>query len=339
LPAINAADLVHPLPGHVVWDHWPVQGLDGSIAEIAGGQLGIFLTAPRRADPDHRHAEARLRLMWRKESAWHDRGPLLPPALSPGSREWAGSARLDPGGKLALFFTAAGHAGEQAVSFDQRLFQTEALLQGSAGELRLSGWRPPRQIVAPDGDLYVANLVGGGAVGTIKAFRDPSWFIDPASGQQWFIFAASLGRSSDPCNAAVGLAVHQQGAWQLRPPIADAEGASNEMERPHLVAHGGRIYLFWSTLATVFAPGYKWPTGLYGAVADGLGAPWRLLNGDGLVACNPAQAPEQSYSWVVNTDLSVWSFADRVGAPFAFAGCPAPIFRLQLDGDCARIVA
>lgn len=339
IPLIAADDLEYPVPGHVLWDHWPVQGPDGAIAEVAGGQLGIFLSAPRRADPDARHAEARLRLLWRKDGAWQDRGPVLPPYLSPGSREWAGSARLSADGRVTLCFTAAGRSGEAVSSFTQRLFAAHALLEDGEDGPRLSGWSTPEEMVSPDGDIYVADLAGGGAVGTIKAFRDPAWFTDPTSGRDVITFAASLGRSTNTHNAAIGLAVRQGSVWQLKPPLLDAEGASNELERPHLVAHGGRVYLFWSMLATVLAPGLDWPTGLYGAVADSLDGPWHLLNGDGLVACNPAAAPEQAYSWLVNADLSVWSFADRVGSPPAFAGCPAPVLRLHLAADRAEVTA
>jgi levansucrase len=339
MPLIDAASLSHPLPGEVLWDHWPVQGPDGRIAEVGGGQLGIFLSAPRRNDPDIRHGEARLRLMWRKDGIWRDCGLLLPPHLSPGSREWAGSARLATDGRLTLYFTAAGRAGEAAPSFDQRLFATKARLEVREGMPRLTGWNAPEEMVSPDGDIYVADLTGGGAVGTIKAFRDPAWFTDPGTGRELITFAASLGRSTATHNAAIGLAVRQGDHWQLRPPLLHAEGASNELERPHLVAHGGRLYLFWSMLAKVLAPGLDWPTGLYGVVADSLDGPWQLLNGDGLVACTPAAAPEQSYSWLVNADLSVWSFADRVGTPPRFAGCPAPVLRLRLDGGRAKVTA
>jgi levansucrase len=339
LPLIDSAQLVHPLPGQVLWDHWPVQGRDGAVAEVAGGQLAIFLSAPRRDDPDIRHGEARLRLLWRKDGIWHDRGLLLPRNLSPGSREWAGSARLDSDGRLTLLFTAAGRAGEAALSFDQRLFTICAQLSADETSVRLSDWTGPHELVSPDGDFYVSELAGGGAVGTIKAFRDPAWFTDPVTGACCITFAASLGRSRADHNAAIGLAVRSGGVWRLLPPLADADGVSNELERPHLVAHGGRIYLFWSMLAKVLAPGLAWPTGLYGAVADRLEGPWTLLNGDGLVACTPAAAPEQSYSWLVNHDLSVWSFADRVGTPPAFAGCPAPVLRLQLEGDRAEVRA
>ena len=117
-----------------------------------------------------------------------------------------------------------------------------------------------------------------------------------------------------------------------------------------MVRHGERFYLFWSTQAKVFASdGPRGPNGLYGAVSDTLLGPWRPLNGTGLVLGNPDEAPFQAYSWLVLDDLSVWSFADLVGlvkpprdmveARSAFAGTPAPVLRLALDGDSSSIVA
>jgi hypothetical protein len=35
LPLIDAGDLIAPLPGDVIWDHWPVQAADGSIVRDA----------------------------------------------------------------------------------------------------------------------------------------------------------------------------------------------------------------------------------------------------------------------------------------------------------------
>jgi levansucrase len=54
-PVITAADVVCILPGHDLWDVWPLQRPDGSVAEIAGGQLWMILSAPHMADPGLRH--------------------------------------------------------------------------------------------------------------------------------------------------------------------------------------------------------------------------------------------------------------------------------------------
>jgi hypothetical protein len=92
--------------------------------------------------------------------------------------------------------------------------------------------------------------------------------------------------------------------------------------------------------------------GLYGVVGESPLGPFVPLNGTGLVAANPADAPFQSYSWWVTSNLTVHSFADLIGVSGAgdvvddpewrrghFAGGPAPVFRLHLDGDHASVRA
>lgn len=347
-PAI-AGPLPRPLPGHDLWDYWPVQETDGRAAWLAGGRLIVALAAPWTADPEARHGVARLRLLHQRENDWRDLGWLLPDGFSPGSREWSGSTIIHADQRrLTLYFTAAGRRGEVSIGFEQRLFETAAPLAVVDGEIRVGDWTPPAELVAPDGVTYASDMAGGGAIGTIKAFRDPAWFRDPTTGREHITFAASLAGSASPWNGAVGHAVRDATGWQLQPPLLTADGLNNELERPHLVAHRGRLLLFWSTQAKVFAhPGPIGPTGLYGAVADSIAGPWRLLNGHGLVFGNPDTAPFQAYSWLVLPDLAVLSFADLVGlarppidvaqARAHFAGVPAPDLRLWVEGERAGL--
>ncbi len=345
-PVITGDDIAPLIPGHDVWDHWPVLEEDGALAEIASGQLVIALSAPIMGDPEARHAIARLRLLHRRSGAWHDLGALFPDGFSPGSREWAGSATIDPAHRrLTIHFTAAGTRDEAVVSFRQRMFEASAELS-SGDPVRLGRWSDPVETVAADGRLYETEMAGGGAVGTIKAFRDPYFFRDPADGQDYLLFAASRPRSGSVWNGLVGIARRAGAGWQLLPPIVDATGLNNELERPHIVMADGRYYLLWSTQQKVFAPGGPvGPNGMYGIVADSLAGPWRPINGSGLVFANPQAAPFQAYSWQLLCDLSIWSFADMVGARSLpsnakdarqfFAGTTAPLLQLALDGDRA----
>ena len=344
-PLITHSDVRRVVPGVDLWDHWPVLEDSGAVAEIAGGSLVIALSAPTHPDPDARHGVARLRLLHRRGGMWADLGPLLPNVLSPGSREWAGSAEVDRAHRrLTVYFTAAGVCGEQVVGFDQALFVTSAGLDPSGEAVTVSDWTRPEELVRPDGCWYETELAGEGKPGTIKAFRDP-FVCRAADGRSdRLLFAASRSGSASRWNGLVGSAERTGDRWTLLPPIVDAEGVNNELERPHAIVHAGRTYLFWSTQATVFAPELTAPTGLYGIVADGFGGPWRPLNGDGLVFGNPPQAPRQAYSWQVLPDLQVWSFADRVstdacpGTAGGFVGGPAPILRLRLRDDEADLV-
>lgn len=348
-PLIDRASLVPVLPGCDLWDYWPVQARDGHTAAIAGGTLNMLLAAPVLGDPDLRHSIARIRLMHERGGVWRDLGWLLPDDLAPGSREWSGSAIVDEAHeRVTLYFTAAGHRGEVKPSFDQRLFETSSPLAIVDDEPRLGPWSRPIQSVAADGTIYSTDMSGGGAIGTIKAFRDPFFFRDPADGQEYLLFAASLAASHSPWNGAVGVARKIGGGWHLAEPLISADGVNNELERPHVLCHDGRYYCFWSTQRKVFAAdGPGGPSGLYGMVADSFSGRWRPLNGSGLVFANPAAAPLQAFSWLVLADLSVLSFVDRPGlaaepvdplvARSHFGGTPAPLLNLSLDGDRARL--
>lgn len=345
-----AAPVIAPsarlLAGIDLWDYWPVQYSNGRVATIGGGTLFFMLSAPASGDPDARHARARIRLMHRI-AGWHDLGPLFPDGFAPGSREWSGSATVDAGcTRLTVYFTAAGRRGETVLGFEQRLFVAEAPLDTAATPPRVGCWTDPVEIVAADGEVYTRNMTGGGATGTIKAFRDPAFFRDPADGRDYLLFTASLAASASAWNGAIGVAARDGAGWRLAAPLIDAEGLNNELERPHVVVNGGRYYCFFSTQAKVFADdGPRGPTGLYGMVADAFAGPWRPLNGTGLVAANPAAYPHQAYSWLVLADLTVLSFADfpRIAAAptdpaaarRAFAGTPAPPFRIAVQGDRA----
>ena len=343
-------DAVRPiLPGIDLWDYWPVQERDGRTASIAGGTLNMLLAAPVLGDPDKRHGFARIRLMHQTETGWRNLGNLLPDGFSPGSREWSGSAIIDEShDHLTLYFTAAGRRDEPALSFDQRLFQTGAPLSIIDGVPRLGPWSDAIESVVADGQIYASDMTGGGAIGTIKAFRDPAWFRDPADAQEYLLFAASLAQSSSPWNGAVGVARREQGRWILADPLISADGVNNELERPHVIYHDRRYYCFWSTQAKVFAAdGPSGPTGLYGMVADEFHGPWRPLNGSGLVFGNPAESPIQAYSWLVLADLNVIAFVDRPGlsdepadpliARSHFGGTPVVSLRLRLDADRATL--
>lgn len=346
-PVVDQDHIAPILPGIDLWDYWPVQERDGRTASIAGGTLHMLLAAPVMDDPDERHGVARIRLMHQTDMGWHDLGNLLPDGFSPGSREWSGSAIIDDGhGRVTLYFTAAGRQGEPALSFDQRLFETQAPLSIVDGVPRLGPWLDAVESVATDGRIYASDMTGGGAIGTIKAFRDPAWFRDPADAHDYLLFAASLAQSSSPWNGAVGIARREQGRWILADPLISADGVNNELERPHVICHDRRYYCFWSTQTKVFAAdGPSGPNGLYGMVAERLHGPWRPLNGSGLVFGNPAECPIQAYSWLVLADLSVIAFVDRPGLPDEptdvtvarrhFGGTPAAPLRLMLDADRA----
>jgi levansucrase len=359
---IGAADAAPVIPGLTLWDIWPVQLENGDVAPVAGGTLWIVLSAPRRADPDQRHDEARMRLLHRVGDNWHDCGNLLPDELAPGSREWSGAARLDAAtGIVTVWFTAAGRRGSVAKDFEQRLFQVSGRLDFSGLRPAISDWHGLIQPVINDGVYYADLAVNQGQPGRIKGFRDPYWFRDPSDGREYILFTGSksAATSTSDYDGVIGIAVANEAdaadadmpAYILLPPIIDADGAANELERPHIFVRDGLYYLFWSSQTHIFAPGVPvCPTGLYGMVSPSLFGPYQPMNGSGLVLANPASEPRQAYAWQVVPSLDIVSFVDYWGLhgrnvandtelkSAQFGGTIAPTLKIALDGASSWIV-
>ncbi len=176
LPTIEAVDARPILPDLDLWDFWPLEHPDGTIATCQGRQWWFFLSAARFPDPGQRHDEARIRLLSRAGDDWRDHGNALPDGYNPGSREWAGSAVLwEDGVSVSLHFTAAGRAG-QPHSFEQRLFEA----RGRLGADTIGDWAPPTEIVQSDGVGYVASRELTGRPGGDQGLPRPGLF--PRSG-------------------------------------------------------------------------------------------------------------------------------------------------------------
>lgn len=348
---ITAADVQPVLPGYDLWDLWPVQNEDGATTAFDGGPLWMILSAPFAEDPNARHGVARIRLMQERSDGWRDLGPFMPEGLCPGQREWAGTALYDPQKRrVTLYYTVAGRRSDQTVRFEQRLFEVSATLDLDDGQFTRRDWHAPHEIIIADNDHYMRVDGSESVPGFIKGFRDPAHFRDPADGARYMVFTASKPESWHNHNGVIGLAVRtHDGLWQTLPPLLDADGLNNELERPHLVFAHGQYYLFWSTQRHMFADeAHASPTGLYGAVASSMLGPYEILNGSGLVAANPESEPRQTYSWWVDQDLNVSGFVDHWGlngrphdspetARAQFGGVPAPRFALLLTSKMAKI--
>jgi levansucrase len=327
----------------VFWDAWPIQDPSGAPISRGGSQLWMALAAPASLSPSERHHHARIHLVLRDGYKWQDFGPAMPDGFSPGSREWSGSAVAWNEQQITLYFTAAGRRGESAITFEQRLFAADAVLE--AGTCTLKRWDHLREVVKRDPAHYMDPLAGPEAPGKIKGFRDPGFFRDPVTHADYLLFTGSLAGSNFEHNGVIGVAradANSNGGWTCLPPLVSADGLNNELERPHVLHRDGLYYLFWSTQRSVFAPGGRiGPTGLYGMVSRSLLEGWEPMNGTGLVLANPEQAPSQAYSWLVLPDLSVTSFVDEWEAEGSggFGGTFAPFVQLRLEGSRSWLVA
>ncbi len=333
------------LPGHDVWDMWPVQEFDGSTAVVDGAELWMALTAPADGHPEERHDRARLRLLTHAGGRWTDGGDVFEPGTSLGSREWSGSALRRPDGTVSTFYTAAGLPGTARPTFQQRVVEARGRLVEAASGRRFDTSAEHRELLSAHGPHYLpADEIDGGP-GRIRAFRDPYRFRDPADGREYLLVAASVPWG-DRFMGAIAPARATAGGWQLGPPLLIADGVNHEIERPHVVVHRSRYYLFICTSRRSFHPAGAAPTGLYGFVAPALDGPYEPLNGSGLVIQNPPEQPDQAYAWLVLPTLGVHSFVDYLAADgddprsapadearSRFGGTFAPVLRLAIDGS------
>ncbi len=353
-PLIDDHEVVRVVPGRDIWDPWPVRNRDGSQAILSGRKPWIGLSAAAVGHPGGRHDRARLWLFSDGPGGWVDHGPVFPddhPSF--GSREWAGCAYLDSDNAITVVYTAAGSNGEATPTFMQRIVGVSGRLRVDGGSIAADGWSDHREVLRADGVWYQPAVEESGRPGFIKAFRDPFYFQNPASGLDHLLFTGSVPNAQTDFNGAIGSAVLDGGEWKLRPPLVTADGVNNELERPHLVVHDGLYYLFFSTQGRTFRPPLTGPNGLYGFVAGSMDGPYAPLNGSGLVFGNPVEEPLQAYSWLVLNDLSTWSFVDSFGmkgrspeqleaaGPDAvrahFGGTLAPTLNLWLDGTRAGL--
>ncbi|MBP2326930.1 levansucrase [Kibdelosporangium banguiense] len=330
------------LPHHDTWDMWPVQEEDGSTVVVHDRELWMTLAAPATGHPEERHDRARIRLLARSNEGWEDLGNVFADGTSLGSREWSGSAIRRPDGSVSVFYTVAGERGEARPTFHQKVAEARPKLSIDRGSVHLERDVEHHVVLRSDGDIYLPADEIDGAPGRIKAFRDPAWFRDPADGQEYLLVAAST-RWDDHFAGAVAIARANPDGWELLSPLVVADGINHEIERPHVVVHQGRYYLFFCTVRHNFHPVDCAPTGLYGFVAPTLTGPYEPLNGSGLVVRNPPAQPDRTYAWLVLPDLSVSSFVNylstngldlrHAGAQEAraqFGGTAAPAFTLTL---------
>jgi levansucrase len=343
MPVISGSDIRRLRDDLDVWDVWPVQHLEGAIARFDGARVWMGLTAPVMGDPAMRHSHARIHLIHEREGRFTDCGPALPDGFSPGACEWSGSAVLRAPGQVELYFTATGQRG-QPWTHQQRLFVTTGTLTADGATARVSDWSRPQRLLPGDSAPYLPSNGQDLAPGLIPAMRDPALFHDPASGAEYVLFAANLA-DADPCyGRAIGMLESDgQGGWRDLGSLIRAEGVNHELERPHMVCHQGRYYVFWCTQSHMFAPdGPKGPTGLYAMVSDHPLGPYLPYKGSGLVLANPEAEPFQAYAWWVSGDLEVTGFVDLWGvhglsetqrkaqSRARFGGCIAPILQLDL---------
>ncbi|MFC7167544.1 glycoside hydrolase family 68 protein [Halospeciosus flavus] len=355
-----------------IWDTWLLRERDGSFATFDGWRVVLALTAPAEMLPGKRHDSATIRYFYSKDGkSWQTGGRVFDPERSLGSRQWAGSAMYDRDAEeLYLYYTAAGHADAEELSYQQRIcVGTGGTIHADESGVDLAGPWDHEVLLTPDGDWYETQTQAERESDLIYTFRDPWFFEDPETGETCLLFEANTPIPEDGCggddgrrayNGCIGVATSPSGdptEWEMERPILDGACVNQELERPHVVVRDGRYYLFTPSHEHTFAPGLDGFDALYGFVSDSLRGEYEPLNDSGLVVANPHNAPFQAYSWLAyghRDELLVTSFfnyydlgglhLDDVGHLHPdeqrekFGGTLAPTLRIQLAGERTRVL-
>jgi levansucrase len=364
------------MPTQHNWDFWPVTTPDNRQAQLNGFKVYVGLSAPRTVLSGQRHDIARLRYAISRDGGetYQDMGDIFPVEGASGSRQWAGSTMYDPATRtIYVFYTATGRKGEQITpgngcgsgcvnrpgqnepNYDQVIMLATARLTADSSTVRFEGWQH-RQIMQADGVIY-KPATGKDEAGTVRAFRDPSYFRDPNTGRVYLTFMARwTGPSDQTYDSCIGMAVATSDdltQWRLLPPVLSSPGVNNELERPSIVYANGRYHLFIATHIEKFKPPLVAPEALYGWVSSRLGGPYTPLNGTALVASNPPEHPYMHYSWIVQNDfttvanvnyydvngLDIGAFpATREFDQRSWGGIMAPRLQLGITGTTSRIL-
>lgn len=351
-----------------IWDTWPLRTRDGSIVKIDGWQIVFSLTAPNDLVPGARHNAATIRYFYsRNGKNWQEGGEVFDAPL--GHHQWAGSAMYDQTEeRIYHFYTAVSPEPE----FRQRpAVGIGASIETNPKGVELTGDQEHVIMGTPDGEMY-QTLEQSREQGIVYAFRDPWYFEHPKTGEDLVVFEANTPTGSkdpnDPesFNGNIGVmrATNDElTEWELLPPVMEAVGTNQQLERPHFVFNDGKWYLFTISHKFTFAPGLSGPDALYGFVGDSLYGDYEPLNESGLVIANPEEAPFQAYSWLAmpqGDNILVESFEnfrglddtshgsislDEVGnlppeeQKELFGGTLAPSLKVQLNGTETEIVA
>ena len=336
-PKIDKDELEEITSEFIIWDTWPLQDKNGHPAVVNGYKIIFALSVPKGTIPGKRHDSAEIRYFYSKDGkSWKLGGLVFEDGKALGSRQWAGSFVIDKNGRVHMFYTATGRKGEERLSYGQKLATVTADIVTNKS-VAFANWSNHKVILEADGTYYQTEEQAGNGEFSY-AFRDPSYFLNPKTGEEYLLFSANTSgtleeracrpehagtaefmRTMPPeaksYNGSIGIAKAVNDdltEFEALPPLLEANCVNEELERPNVVVKGNQYYLFTKTHHNKFAEGIDAPEGLYGFVSESLTAEYKPLNGTGLVIANPDDNPYQSYSWMVMSNGTVISYVDYV---------------------------
>ncbi|MDT3424856.1 levansucrase [Paenibacillus forsythiae] len=190
-----------------VWDSWPLQNADGTVANYKGYQIVFALAGDPRDGNDtsiylfYKKAEENSIDSWKnagrvfKDS---DKFDANDPILKYQTQEWSGSATLTPDGKVRLFYTDfSGAPWDGGTGYGKQTITTAQvnLSEPDAATLKVDGVQDHKSIFDGDGTTYqnVQQFIDEGAYasGDNHTLRDPHYVED--KGRKYLVFEANTG--------------------------------------------------------------------------------------------------------------------------------------------------
>lgn len=188
-----------------VWDTWPLQNADGTVAEYNGYQIVFGLAG----DPD-KGWDTFIYMFYKKIGdnsidAWKNAGRVFKdsdkyatndPILNNQAEEWSGSATFTSDGKIRLFYTNR-HGWDPANGFFGKQTLTTAQINVSeldANTLKVDGVEDHKSIYdGGDGSVYqtVDQAFSKGNYADNHTLRDPHYVED--NGHKYLVFEANTG--------------------------------------------------------------------------------------------------------------------------------------------------
>lgn len=187
-----------------VWDSWPLQNADGTVANYNGYQISFALAGDPKKGWD-----TFIYLFYKKAGdnsidAWKNAGRVFKdsdkyvsndPILNNQAEEWSGSATLTSDGEVRLFYTNR-HGWDPAHGFFGKQTLTTAQINVSkpdADTLKVDGVEDLKSIFDGDGKFYqnVQQAFGEGDYSDNHTLRDPHYVED--NGHKYLVFESNTG--------------------------------------------------------------------------------------------------------------------------------------------------
>jgi beta-fructofuranosidase len=306
----------------LLWDSW--------FFEREGAVHAFYLQARPSTNPDEKH-ERWVTIGHAVSNNFRDWSECAT-ALEPGSGKawdslalWTGSV-IEKDRKYYMFYT--GRNSDPGKMWIQKI--------GLAVSNDLDRWKKSRRnpILKADKPYYMDNNLN--ALGKIGAWRDPFVFFDPHHESYFMTISARLKGLKTEYNGCVALAESKNLIdWKLQAPIF-APGVYDEIECTQMIRNRGFWYLFFSTHAKAYEPGFaKKIGGAYGGLhcyyADHIFGPYWPVNENGVVLANEKKMYDIRLIPDKGDDFNALGWLKTGNGKYS--GRFTPPFKLRIEGS------